>query len=134
MGVFTRIQTARPSRFLTTFAAALLTSLTRGFATLVDSDRVATLHHLMLDFIRYCCDSFAGTRAGKREVEQFVQGLITTYIPIYLGDQMLYWSGRYWEASNAIPSTRTKSKDLVNEDLELELGKLNVGFSQIMLI
>jgi hypothetical protein len=58
-----------------------------------------------------------GTDKGK-EVGDVLAGVVTTYIPIYMGNQLLFWSGRYWEEFHPVISTRIKSKDLIDENLE----------------
>lgn len=60
------------------------------------------------------------------ELLRLIQSVITTYVPVYLGNQLLYWSGQYWEESHPIISERMKSRDLVNEDLQLGLGRIAV--------
>jgi hypothetical protein len=104
-------------------AAALLTNITHAFHTLVDSKDLDTLHHLMVEFISTSLD----LRAKDHKVQDVLSGVITTYVPEYMGNQMLHWSGQYWEQSHPIPSNRPKAKDLVNPDLEKGLDELLVS-------
>jgi Uncharacterised protein family, YAP/Alf4/glomulin len=118
MVVFKRIRTDRPARFLTTFAAALLTNVTSAFQSIVESESLEILNGLVLEFITSSLDmSDQSTEKGK-EIVTLLEGVITTYVPIYLGNQILFWSARYWEKSHPIPSSRIKSQDLINVDLE----------------
>src|SRR5579871_6673416 len=128
--VLKRIRTARPSRFLTTFAAALLTNLTNAFRSIIDTERLETLHNLMLDFVTYCLDNYYETSEKDKGLAQLLQGVITTYVPIFMGNQMVYWSGRYWEETHTIPSGRIQSEELVNKELNIGLVKLEVTPSQ----
>lgn len=126
MIVFKRIRTERPSRFLTTFAAAMLTNLSIAFQSLVDSDQLHTLHTLMLDFITSSISLYdLGSDKGKG-VKEVIAGVVSTYIPVYMGNQLTFWSGRYWEESHPVISNRVKSKELVNEDLEKSVTTLVV--------
>jgi len=113
---------AHPSRFLTTWAAALLTNFTNAFGTLVDSENLVTLHNLMLDFVNISLD----IPEDNKEIQFLLQGVITAYIRVYMGNRMLFWAGRYWEQSHPILSNRIKSKDLVNLDLENGVSELLV--------
>jgi hypothetical protein len=65
-------------------------------------------------------------KPGDEELVRLIEGVVTQYLPIYLGNQMLYWSGRYWEKSHPVFSERMKSKDLVNEDFEAGMDKIAV--------
>lgn len=113
---------ANPSRFLLTWAAALLTNVTHAFGTLVDSENLDTLHNLMLDFV----NTSLAFPDGNQEIQLVLRGVITTYVWVYMGNRMLFWSGRYWEQSHPIFSSRVQSEDLVNLDLENEMKKLFV--------
>jgi hypothetical protein len=116
--VFKRIQVARKSRFLAAFATALLSSITHAFQSLVDFDQLAILHNLMTDFVKFSVDFGSRDSDNGNELTALLDGFITTYVPIYLGNQMLFWSGRYWEKSHPIFSHRVKSADLINPELE----------------
>jgi hypothetical protein len=116
--VFKRIQAARKSRFLATFAAALLATITRAFQSLVDFDELVILHNLMTDFVTFSVELGDRDLDNSKEVAALLDGFITTYVPVYLGNQMLFWSGRYWEQSHPIFSHRVKAAGLVNPELE----------------
>jgi hypothetical protein len=64
-----------------------------------------------------------------KEIVPLLEGVITTYVPIYLGNQILFWSGQFWEESHPILSQRIKSKDLVNVDLKNGLGEIHVLYN-----
>ena len=115
--VFKRIKSDRPVRFLTTFAAALLLNVTTGFQSLVDSEELDVLHNLVCDFITTNFQVNNDSENGK-DLRVLLEGTLTTYVPVYMGNNMLFWTGQYWETSHAIPSNRVTSKDLVNTDLE----------------
>lgn len=94
------------------------------------------MHTVVLEVL----ESMVAVREEKQEDEELVkliEGVVTQYLPIYLGNQMLYWSGQYWEQSHPVVSERIKSKDLVNEDLDAGVGKiavfsLGVDLSQVI--
>jgi len=85
-----------------------------------------------LDFIKSTSETFDQTK--DEEIVALLEGVITTYVPVYLGNQMLFWSGQYWEESHPILSQRAKSKDLVNVDLDNGLRMIYVGSHLDMLI
>lgn len=124
--VFERIKTDRPARFLTTFAAALLTNVTSAFQSLVHSEQLDVLHNLVLDFITSNMPESDDLKKGE-DISALLKGTLTSYVPVYLGNNMLFWTGQYWESSHNIPSSRVKSKDLVNADLETGLKRLLVN-------
>jgi hypothetical protein len=124
--VFKRIQAVRKSRFLATFAAALLATVTRAFQLLADFDELGILHNLMTDFVTLSVELGNQDSNNGKELAALLDGFITTYVPVYLGNQMLFWSGRYWEKSHPIFSHRVKSADLVNPELEQGLLALAV--------
>ena len=104
----------------------MLTAVTNAYRAIIDSPQLEILHDLMLEFIVYYSDSYGGTSDEGKEIERILQGVVTTYVSIFLGNQLLYWSGRYWEESNPIPFRRIRSKDLVTEELDLGFVKLRV--------
>jgi hypothetical protein len=116
--VFKRIQVARKSRFLASFATALLSTITRAFQSLVDFDQLAILHNLITDFVAFSVEFGSRDSDNGKELTLLLDGFITTYVPVYLGNQMLFWSGRYWEKSHPILSRRVKSADLIKPELE----------------
>jgi Uncharacterised protein family, YAP/Alf4/glomulin len=125
MVAFKRIRTNRPAKFLASFAAALLLAVTGAFQSLAETEDVTIVHTVVLEVL----ESMVAVWEGKREDEELVkllEGVITQYLPVYLGNQMLYWSGQYWEQSHPVVSERIKSKDLVNEDLEAGMDKISV--------
>jgi len=115
--VFKRIKSDRPVRFLTTFAAALLTNVTAASQSLVDSEELDVLHNLVLDFITSNMQDNDQSE-NRKDLGALLEGTLTIYVPVYMGNNMLFWTGQYWETSHPIPSNRIKSKDLVNTDLE----------------
>jgi hypothetical protein len=123
--VFKRIKSDRPVRFLTTFAAALLINVTTGFQSLVDAEELDVLHNLVCDFITSSFQDNDDSENGK-DLRALLEGTLTIYAPVYMGNNMLFWTGQYWETSHAIPSNRVKSKDLVNTDLEVGSRRLFV--------
>jgi hypothetical protein len=76
----------------------------------------------------------ADDQIADKQIASLLEGLITTYVPVYLNNQMLFWSGQYWEASHPIPSQRVKSKDLLNVDLQIGLRLIYVHSNWDMLI
>ena len=60
------------------------------------------------------------------QIRALLKGTLATYVPVYLGNNMLFWSGEYWESSHPIPSSRIKSQDLVDTDLKTGLKRLLV--------
>jgi hypothetical protein len=109
---------------LATFAAALLATVTRAFQTLLNYEKLDVLHNLMTSFINFSKEFCNRDSKEGKDVAALLDGFLTTYVPVYLGNQMLFWSGRYWEQSHPILSKRFKSIDLVN-------SKLNSGFLQL---
>ena len=73
-------------------------------------------------------------KTADKQIASLLEGVITTYVPVYLSNQMLFWSGQYWEASHPIPAQRVKSKDLVNVDLQNGLKLIYVHSNWDMLI
>jgi len=126
--VFKRISTKNPARFLTTFGAALLTNLTGAYQTVLDSDKLSALDDLMLEFISSFLELCKDEKDGG--VATVLQAVLTHYIPTYLGNQMLFWSGRYWEKSHPVFSRRVRSEDLVNVQLEDGIKKYTVRPAQ----
>jgi hypothetical protein len=124
---FTRIRTNRPERFLTTFAAALLLSVTHGFQSVAEPDDLTTLHNLILNFLHSMELSRREKGDLNGELANLMKSVITNYVPIYLGNQLLYWSGQYWEQSHPVFSERVKSKDLANDDLKIEMDMIAVS-------
>jgi len=58
---------------------------------------------------------------------------MTTYIPLFMGNQLLFWSNRYWDERNPVFQGRIKAKDLINQDLHKEISNLSVfSFSDLM--
>jgi Uncharacterised protein family, YAP/Alf4/glomulin len=129
--VFKRIRTDHPARFLTTFAAALLSNITLAFETRVDMEQP---HSLLLNFITSSLE--IADHSKDNEILSLLHGVITTYIPVFLGNHMVFWSGRYWEANHPVISQRVKSKDRVNVKLEdglaLLLVQLDLNFLLIV--
>lgn len=130
--MFKRIRTKNPARFLATFAAALLTNITLAYESIIDIERLTALHNLVSDFVTSTLNTMGQTM--DKEIVSLLQGVITTYVPVYLSNQMLFWSGKYREASHPIPSQRVKSKDLVNVDLENGLSLIYVHSNRNTLI
>jgi len=79
----------------------------------------------MLEFItsnlRDSIDAEKGEGIGV-----LLKGTLTSYVPVYMGNNMLFWAGQFWERSHDIPSNRMRSKDLTNANLELGLKRLLV--------
>jgi hypothetical protein len=121
---FKRIHTERPSRFLATFATSLLYTVSRAFETIVDDEKLDVLHNLMTSFIDFSSKFCNRDSKEGKEVAALLDGFLTTYAQIYLGGEMLLWSGRYWEQSHPIPPNRFKSTDLID-------SQLNSGFLQL---
>jgi Uncharacterised protein family, YAP/Alf4/glomulin len=124
--VFKRIRTEHPARFLTTFAAALLTTLTMAYEAIIDSKQLATLHNLMINFLTSSLEIVETNNDKDEEMIPLLEGTITTYVPVYLGNQMLFWSGQYWEENYPVIPQRINSKDLVNTDLQNDFEKIYV--------
>ena len=64
---------------------------------------------------------------GDDDLVKLIEGVITQYVPIYIGNQLLYWTGQYWEQSHPIISERLRSEDLVNDDLKAGMDKILVS-------
>jgi len=92
-----------------------LTSLTGAYQTVFDSKKLSALDDLMLEFISFFLNLYQSEKGG--EITSVLQAVLTHYIPIYLGNQLLFWSGRHWEKSHPVFSRRPKSEDLVNVQL-----------------
>jgi hypothetical protein len=102
-----------------------------AFTVLIDSDQLTSLHTLMLDFITFSLGLHDLHSDKGKEIAEVLRGVITSYLPVYMGNQFLFWSGRYWEERNPIVPGRIKSKDLINEDLENGVSTLAVfSYSQ----
>jgi hypothetical protein len=102
-----------------------LTNVTSAFQSLVDSEQLDVLHNLVLDFITSNKQESHDPEKGE-DIDELLKGALTTYVPVFLGNNMLFWTGQYWEGSHNIPSSRVKSKDLANEGLETGLRRLLV--------
>ena len=126
--MFKRIKTKNPARFLTTFGAALLTNLNGVYHAVLDSEKLSALNNLMLEFIGSFLELSKAENGG--DIATVLQAVLTHYIPTYLGNQMLFWSGRYWEKSHPVFSRRLKSEGLVNVQLEHGIKKYIVRSSQ----
>lgn len=103
---------------MTAFAAALLSNVTEAFKSLVDAEQLKIIHDTVLDFIKWSLGTVEPQTDGDKEAITLLKGVMTTYIPVYMGHQMLFWSGRYWEQTSPVFSGRVKSQDLVNPELE----------------
>jgi hypothetical protein len=114
---------------LTSFAAALLMNFQNASDEVVDFTQLQMLHELFLDFVRTVLNSHDKASAKGKEVYDLMQGVITTYAPMFLGNQMLYWANRYWESCHEMPSHRLKASDLVNPDLDEGFKTLGVAIS-----
>jgi hypothetical protein len=104
----------------------MLTNLSMAFQSLVDSDQLNALHSLMLDFITSSLALYDLDSEKGKGVKEVLAGVLTTYIPVYMGNQLLFWSGRYWEEAHPVISNRVKSTDLINESLEQGVLALTV--------
>jgi len=82
----------------------------------------------MLEFIGFFLELYKAEKGG--EITTVLQAVLTHYIPIYLGNQLLFWSGRFWEKSHPVFSRRLKSEDLVNVQLEDGIKKYIVDPAQ----
>ena len=124
--MFKRIRTDHPARFLTTFAAALLANITKAYESIIDHQQLTPLHGLIINFVASYLKMVDRNTDKGEEIVPLLEGVITTYVPIYLSNQMLFWSGQYWEESHPVLSRRVKSKDLVNIDLDNSLRYIYV--------
>ena len=80
----------------------------------------------MLDFFEWLLGMGDPHTEKGKEIIKLLQSVITTYVPLYMGNQMLFWSGQFWEKSFPVFSRRVKSLDLVNSDLKKGVGELDV--------
>ena len=127
---FKRIRTNRPARFLTSFGAALLLAVTQGSQSVPEQEDLATLHYLVLNFLdstEELCSLCKENGDQDGDLVRLIEGVITQYVPIYLGNQLLYWTGQYWEQSHPVISGRMRSEDLVNEDLKAGMDRISVS-------
>jgi len=97
-----------------------------AYEAIVDSKQLATLHNLMINFLTSSLEIVETSKNKDKEMIPLLEGTITTYAPVFLGNQMLFWSGQYWEENHPVISRRTKSKDLVNADLQNDFEKIYV--------
>jgi len=88
-------------------------------------DHLDELHSLLVTFIRSYL-AYANERDLQDDFDPVLAGVITSYVPEFLGDQLLYWSGQYWERTHPVFSGRTPSKDLVDTTLSQKLDELLV--------
>lgn len=97
-----------------------------AYEAIIDSKELTTLHNLMIDNLITTIEMVDPNTESGKEMLPLIAGWITTYVPVYMGNRMLFWSGQYWEESHPIISQRIKSKDLVNTDLENGLKQICV--------
>ena len=116
---------------MTAFAAALLSNVTEAFQSLVDAEQLKIIHDTMLDFLRWSLGAVELQTYGEKEAITLLGGVMTTYIPVYMGNQMLFWSGRYREQTSPVFSGRVKSQDLIDLDLENGCKELFVSFQKM---
>lgn len=97
-----------------------------AYESIIDIKKFDILHNLMFNFISSSLEIMDGNTEKGKEMIPLLEGVITTYIPVYMCNQMLFWSGQYWEEFHPVISQRIKSKDLVNTDLQNGLKQLYV--------
>jgi len=106
-----------------------LLAVNQGFQSVSEHDDLATLHSLVLNFLdsmEELCTLCKEKGDEDDDLVKLIEGVITQYVPIYLGNQLLYWSGQYWEQSHPVISERPRSEDLVNEDLKADMDRILV--------
>ena len=94
---------------------------------LVELEHVNMLNALIIEFLEWSLELADQTTEQGKELIAMLEGTITTYLPIYLGDyHLLFWSGRYWEESHPIPLGKSASTDFISYDIDANEKRLFV--------